>query len=250
MRPRFFGGAFPRTRLTRFGKTHFAPLVPCGLALLLAAACAAPGTSAAGGDRWRGIKPAGETERRTYDVEEFHSLSIDGVASVDLEVGAECFVELETDANFIEYVRVRVRDGVLMLDQKNDLPNLSTDDVHFQFRITLPELKRLEIDGVGDIDGSGLAGEHLRISTDGVANVRLKGEVEELDVEVDGVADLDLRRLLAAEARVRVDGVGNIVLTATETLDAEVDGMGEIEYYGDPEVVRRSVDGFGSIKAR
>jgi hypothetical protein len=229
---------------------RFAGLVACGFVLLLGLAGVAPRSACAGGDRWRGVKPAGETERRTYDAGDFHSLSVDGVAEIDLEVGPDCLVELETDANFIDYVRVRERDGVLTLDQKNDLPNLSSDTVRFHFRITMPELKRLEVDGVAEIEGSGLAGGHLRIRADGVADIELKGEVEELDVEVDGVADLDLRRLSAEEARVRVDGVGNVALTVTDLLDASVDGMGEIEYYGDPEVARKSVDGFGSIKRR
>jgi hypothetical protein len=217
---------------------------------LIAVAIVLPETAAAGGDRWRGIKAAGETERRTYDVGDFHSLSIDGVADVELEVGPECFVEVETDVNFIDYVRVRERNGVLILDQNNDFPNVSSDTVHFRFRITMPELRRVEIDGVGAIEGRGVAEEWLRIRADGVADLELKGEVEALDVEVDGVGDLDLRRLTAAEAKVRVDGVGNVTVTVTDLLDAAVDGMGEIEYYGNPEVARKSVDGLGSITAR
>lgn len=240
----------PRSSRASFLSDSSVCLFACGLTLLLAVATVAPRTAAAGGGRWRGIKPAGETERRTFDLDDFHSLRVDGVAEIDLEIGPDCLVELETDVNFIDYVRVRERNGVLILDQENDLPNLNTDSVRFQFRIKMPELKRLDVDGVAEIEGTGLAGGNVRIRADGVANIQLTGEVDELDVEVDGVADLDLRQLRAEAARVRVDGVGNVVLTVTDALDAAVDGMGEIEYYGDPEFARKSVDGFGSIKPR
>jgi hypothetical protein len=205
-----------------------------------------PPPAEAGGRGFK-LRLSGDLETTTFDVEDFDSIHVDGVADVDLEIGEDWTVELETDVDLIDFVEVYVRRGVLVIDQEDDLPNLVGEEAEYRFRIVMPELKRISVDGVADLDAEDLDLPSLDIRVDGVADIELTGEVEELDVEVDGVGDVDLRGLVARTATVDVDGVGDVNVHVTERLDARVDGMGNVEYWGDPERVRESVNGLGDI---
>lgn len=205
----------------------------------------------AGWKPWKhgGIEGSGDLETRSYDLKDFDSIRIDGVAEIEVTIADEFKVELTTDDNLLDYVVVEVRHGTLVIDQDDDIGDLDTDD-GFRFRISMPAFVALRIDGVGDVEADGLVNDSFELRVDGVGNVELAGSVDRLDIEMDGVGEADLRDFEAKEASIDVDGVATVVCKVTESLDASVNGMGNIKYYGDPPRVSNSVDGFGRIAAR
>ena len=216
------------------------------LALLLMFAPAEAGWKSWGK---RGIEGSGELATRSFDVSDFDAIRIEGVAEVEVTIADEFSVELRTDDNLLDYVIVEVRRGTLILDMDDNIGDIQTDE-GFHYRISMPSFVALKIDGVGNVEAEGLQNEHFDLQMDGVGNVELQGTVDRLEVEMDGVGDADLRDFEAKEARIEVDGVGTVICTVTESLDATVNGMGNIKYYGDPPKVRESVDGFGKVAAR
>lgn len=197
----------------------------------------------------RGIEGSGDLATRTFEVDDFDAIRIDGVATVEVTIADEYSCELTTDDNLLDYAVVEVRRGTLVLDLDDDVGNIDTDE-GFRYKISMPRFVALRVDGVGNLEAEGLENEHFELKVDGVGNVELAGTVDRLEVEMDGVGEADLRDLEAKEAHVDVDGVGSVICNVTESLDARVDGMGNIKYYGDPPQVRESVDGFGKVAAR
>lgn len=231
---------------TTNGRLILSAILMVLLALLLMFAPAEAGWKGWG---HRGIEGSGDLETRSFDLKDFDSIRIDGVAEVEVTIADEFKVELTTDDNLLEFVIVEVRRGTLILDMEDDIGDIDTDE-GFRYRISMPSFVALDIDGVGNVEAEGLVNERFELKVDGVGNVELEGTVDELEVEMDGVGDADLRDFEAKEAWISVDGVASVVCTVTESLDASVDGMGNIKYYGDPPKVRDSVDGFGRIAAR
>jgi hypothetical protein len=231
---------------TRSGRLILSVILLALLALLLMFAPAEAGWKSWGK---RGIEGSGELATRSYDLSDFDAIHIEGVATVEVTIADEFSVELTTDDNLLDYMVVEVRRGTLILDMDDDIDNIETDE-GFHYRISMPSFVALKIDGVGKLEAEGLQNDRFDLQMDGVGNVELEGTVDRLKVEMDGVGEAELRDFEAKEARIDVDGVGTVICTVTESLEANVDGMGNIKYYGDPPRVRESVDGFGTVAAR
>jgi hypothetical protein len=192
-------------------------------------------------DRVRG---SGVLETRTLDLQNFEKVRIDGVADMVIHAGKSFSVQLTAEDNVIDLVDVQVRRGELIVEE-NDF-NFDTDE-GVQLTIEMPVLAAIRIDGVGNIEVFDLENEELRVDVDGVGNISVEGTTERLDVQVDGVGEVMLGDLVAQDVDVSLDGVGDVTIHVERTLRANVDGMGSLKYYGDPEIVRESVDGFGRI---
>jgi hypothetical protein len=195
------------------------------------------------GDR---IEGSGRIVSRSLDLRDFDSIRLDGVFTVEIEVGPDYSVELEAEDNLIDLVMVEVRRGQLRLDIE-DHYEIETDE-EFRLTITMPRLVEIEGDGVYELWATGLDNDLTTIRVDGVGEIELEGRTEKLEVECSGVGEIDLRNLVAQIADVSVDGVGEVYVHVEDDLRAQVDGMGQIRYRGDPRSVDDEVDGFGSIR--
>ena len=70
-----------------------------------------------------------------------------------------------------------------------------------------------------------------------------------IKLSAEGVGDVDTKGLIAQQANVNFQGIGAVKVYATDRLDANVQGMGSLNYYGNPKLVHKVVEGIGSVKA-
>ena len=89
----------------------------------------------------------------------------------------------------------------------------------------------------------------IEIGFQGAGRLVARGRVNQLKLNAQGVGDVDTKGLLAQRAKVSFEGIGAVKVYASERLDAAVAGMGSLNYYGNPKVVNKSVEGIGSVKA-
>jgi len=106
---------------------------------------------------------------------------------------------------------------------------------------------RIEIEGSGDVEVTGIASTDVRVEVSGSGDVELSGTAESLTVELEGSGEIDASGLVVRDAVVEVTGSGDVDVHATETLRAEVSGSGDIRYSGSPDVDSR-VTGSGDIE--
>jgi hypothetical protein len=92
--------------------------------------------------------------------------------------------------------------------------------------------------------------EAFHIDVHGASKLRASGETGRLGVKLSGAAMVDASGLRARAVEAVCDGAGFIGVNATETLDAVVNGVGSIEYSGDPETVNEQVNGVGRISRK
>ena len=67
-------------------------------------------------------------------------------------------------------------------------------------------------------------------------------------MNIEGSGDVNARGLKANDAEVSTAGSGNVTLTATKSLDASIEGSGDIVFSGNPSSVRRNVSGSGEVR--
>ena len=122
---------------------------------------------------------------------------------------------------------------------------------HHKIRIsgTVPSLEAVEVHGVVAGRIAGLRGT-FRVDSSGAGKLTLAGQVQRLEIELSGAGKVRAYDLAADDVKVDVSGAGKVEICAKSHLDAEVSGVGSIEYACNPAHVHREVSGIGSIHAR
>jgi hypothetical protein len=190
-----------------------------------------------------GGRSAPTSETRT--VADFHGVELRGAADISVEVGPAFSVTITAGAAALPRVKTEVSNGMLVIDHKRGW--FWSDRGPLTVRITMPALDRFEVNGAGKVDLSGVKGETLALAIDGAANLTATGSIAKLEADINGAGDMTLSSLIATDAELTVNGAGKISAQVTGTLEAVVNGVGNIRYSGNPAHVTTSINGIGSI---
>jgi hypothetical protein len=194
-----------------------------------------------------GREEASPLATETRELAGFTAIDLEGAASVDVTVGAEHRVEIEAPQRIIDRIETAVEGDKLVIRTRLKDWISTTGSSRVALRISLPELASLRVDGGNDVQLHGFSGGEASIRADGAAQIRATGALDSLRVYFAGAGDGDFRELVASDAHVRVDGVGNVVVHATQSLDATMNGVGSIRYTGNPSSVNTHMNGLGRI---
>jgi hypothetical protein len=186
---------------------------------------------------------------QTRTVPAFHSVSVQGPVVMVLEAGKPQSLVLRGDDKFFARVDTQVVDGKLLITFPRDKKNNVQLNGDTRILISVPSLKAFFVEGAGSAELNNLAGEYMDIGFQGAGRLVAKGKVANLKLNAQGVGDVDTKGLLAQRANVNFEGIGAVKVYASERLDASVQGMGSLNYYGNPRTVNKSVEGIGSVKA-
>lgn len=189
----------------------------------------------------------GPVRTETRELSGFDAIELEGAARVRISVGAPHAVELSGPAGLLERVNTDVRGSTLVISSRarDWLRNRGAERLTLE--ISLPELKALQLGGGNEVRIQGYAGGETSIKAGGAVDIRARGTLDRLVVHMSGAGNADLSKLITKDADVTVEGVGSVVVHATETLDATMNGVGTIRYEGNPRDVSTRMNGVGSI---
>lgn len=217
----------------------------CGLLLVpLLAACGYVNLRSGG----PGEQVAGSGERRTErrEVPGFDRLLVEDAYRVEVACGSGPGVEIEADENLLPHISAAVEGGRLRVRSARAMSMKALPTV----RITVPDLREVELTGASDFTLTGVRNESLKINVPGASRLRAEGETGRLEVSLSGAGIVDAEGLRARHVAASCSGAGSISVHASEALDASVNGVGVINYSGDPATVNRNVGGLGRINKR
>ena len=198
-------------------------------------------------------------------VQDFSQMIIGDDFTTTLIQGTEEFVEIETDANLIEYFDPKVKDEKLTLRIKDGYTLLPTEGV--QITIGFKQLKKLiaysninissskqlnldtlhlEIHGSGDI-AFDVKAQQLDLRINGSGKGHFKGTADQLKVAVIGSGDFRGEGLVSRNANINISGSGYANLKVTNHLEATMTGSGAIRYSGNPATVNQRIAGSGRL---
>ncbi len=186
---------------------------------------------------------------QTRPMPAFSAVSIQGPVHMIVEVGKTQSVLIRGDDKYLGRVDTRVVDGKLLISFPHEKKNEMNFPKDARILISVPTLKAFHIEGAGMAELNNINGEAIDIGFQGAGRLVAKGRVNQLKLNAQGVGDVDTRGLLAQRAKVSFEGIGAVKVYASERLDATVQGMGSLSYYGNPKVINKSVEGIGSVKA-
>lgn len=202
-------------------------------------------------------------ESKIYEIGDFSELLLEGAFKVYLIQGDETSVKVEaSDPVAFDYLNVTNRNGYLHVHVDREPFNFSRVSVF----VTFKTLGRLEIEGGMKLRSRGyLDLEDLFVSLEGGAKIELQtkanditieteggvmfdlnGVAQSLNVKIAGAGHIDAGELECKNASFKIDGLGTGRVFATETLFAQIKGVGKIRYLGNPEVTE-NIEGLGSV---
>jgi hypothetical protein len=209
-------------------------------------------------------KGNGEIVTEHRSVSDFERLKIGGNFDVLLKNGNSPAVRIITDENLLSLIDTDVHDGLLEITQQKKLISKKKIELIITYEnlnevrvmgaaliknegYLLAENLEIRMDGAGIIDLK-IQGDKLEVALSGAGMVKLAGEVNEQELDLNGAGKLEAFNLESRECKISVSGLGGAEIFVTEKLNARIEGIGGIEYTGDPEDLVTEINGFGKIK--
>jgi hypothetical protein len=194
-----------------------------------------------------GLKGSGVEATETRELASFDAIEIDGgfILVVHVDPAVNQRVDVRGDDNIVPEVVATVSDGELELtiDQWLVRPKLDTT-----IEVWVPSLSAIKVSGAADMRVDGLHGERFELAVSGASTSKLSGTIDHFEVDSSGANTLDARELHAKVVKIAVSGAGDSDVWASEQLDANVSGAGNVRYHGEPENVQEDVSGAGSVE--
>jgi hypothetical protein len=156
----------------------------------------------------------------------FHSITVAGVADINVHTGENYKVVVTTDDNLQDIILVEVKGNVLHVSQKrstNFNPTRLIIDVH------LPELQNISLVGVGNVE-------------------LFSGNASNLEISLSGVGNINAQNYQVENINIKHSGVGDAKVWATNSLSGTLSGVGNILYKGSP-AISVNVSGVGRVRA-
>jgi hypothetical protein len=179
----------------------------------------------------------------------FSAISSEGAVSIVVEVGKPQSFVIKGDDEYLNSVQTKVVDGKLLITFPKNRKNTINIKRDANIVIGMPVLRAFHVEGAGSAELKNVGGDAIDIGFQGAGRLLATGTVKNLKLNAQGVGDVDTKALLAKNANVNFEGIGAVKVYASERLDAVVQGMGSLNYYGNPKVINKSVEGMGSVKA-
>jgi putative autotransporter adhesin-like protein len=192
------------------------------------------------------VKGSGVVKSEKRSLAPYTALEVSCPASLELRLQESESSEISGDDNLIPLITTEVKNNTLYIRSTQEIAPRE------KLRITLsnPDLKRFAFSGAGDANVSNIKNDRIEIVLSGAGDLTASGETKEAAITLSGAGRVDAKNLLAASAKANSTGVGSLDVYATEQLEAKASGVGEINYYGNPKVVKKDASGIGSINER
>ena len=208
---------------------------------------------------------SGTATEETRNVGAFNNLNIEGDYEIVLQEGTNPLVTVQTDENLHQYIETRLDGNTLVIRDLEKIEPTETTRLIITYQ-KIEEIKLggsakvsnrgvlkakdldLRIDGAAVIDLA-LQAEELEVKIAGAGVVTLSGEVNKQTVALSGAGNLDSYELKSKECTIELSGIGSAQVFASSSLNAEVSGVGNIRFKGDPRNIKREVSGLGDIEA-
>ncbi|MGF6183296.1 hypothetical protein ABIB42_004351 [Massilia sp. UYP32] len=190
-----------------------------------------------------------QAAEQVRNVTPFKTIDARGPVSLVVEVGKAHSVRVEGNQKFIERVTTEVVNGELRLGfEDKNTNNINIKDGE-RVVVTMPELASFRGEGAGLMVLNNVRGEHFDVNYRGAGSLQMNGRVGHLRLNAEGVGEVVAKDLVAQDADVTFRGIGEVSVHAKNRLNASVQGLGNLTYYGKPQSVSRSVSGIGNVTA-
>lgn len=211
-------------------------------------------------------KNYGPSVKETREVADFDELEISHGIDVFLSMGSEEQLEVEAPEDLLDELVTEVRGGKLKIYYDRSFNWNNGTKIYLQAK----KLKKINTSGGSDLVCEDLIkSKNLELEASGGSDIKLEIQAKDLDVKVSGGSDIvlsgeadflsanssggsDLKAfdLIVGKADLEASGGSDINITVEEELDGRASGGADIEYMGNPKILKTNASASGDIKKR
>ncbi len=207
---------------------------------------------------------SGKVVNQTKSVSGVNQVSLDGIGTLIIQQGAQDSLTIEAEDNIIPHIQNNVNGNKLEIKYDTNTP---TPTKTVKYYLTLKDLNTISLSGAGKVESTGLktssltlsingAGEgnmtgldlsKLTVNISGAGKLIMAGKATEQTITISGAGEYFARELQSNIATITINGAGKGTLNVSGTLNAIINGGGEINYLGNPQL-NQQINGAGSVK--
>lgn len=189
------------------------------------------------------VKGSGAVVSEKREVQDFDQINLKGSMDVRVTRADEFRCIVKADDNIIPLILTEVRGPSLHISVKGSYSTSQKIAVILE----LPKLSEIVLSGSGDVNAVDVILDDALLKIAGSGDITAAGVAKNIVAEINGSGSLNLASLKVDHVDVAVNGSGDAAVWVTESLNAKVNGSGDIIYSGDPEKIDRAVNGSGDI---
>lgn len=216
---------------------------------------------------------AQEMLSESRDVESFARLAFNTPGTVYLEQGDTVSLRVEASSQeTLDRIRTRVRGDELVIDTEDGdqswFDKLFGDKETLHVYVTMPNVRAISVSGTGEVIARTiLTAEELDLSIAGTGDIEAEVDVTFLEsdingtgdaalsgratrhrIRISGTGDVEAIDLETEETDVQISGTGDARVHATKSLRAQVSGLGDVTYRGEPADLSIQSSGLGDVE--
>ncbi len=211
---------------------------------------------------------AGESVTDERKLSGIAQVKVSGIINLYLSQGDDESLRIEGDEKVVSLLEITENGDILEIRHKDEdnVKNIFKDftpDVY----LTVSDLRELSFEGVGNIKSENtFQVDELIITGDGIGkidleveaktieatfnmmgNIVLRGNVETINLSNEGMGKIDASQLIAQKMTLSSSGIGKIDVYCEDELSITVNGIGSVNYSGNPKVIKEDVNGIGKV---
>ncbi len=190
---------------------------------------------------------SGNVISESRPVQDFTGIELNGGGRLLIEQSDVESLTITADDNLLPDLTAEVRDAKLVLGTK-DFVNIRPTGL-VTYKLLVKKLNSIGVSGGAQIDVKGLRTDSFTVGVSGAGDITITGETEEQTISISGAGKYRAEDFRSKNASVNISGIGSALLAVSDRLDVHVSGAGEVEYIGDPQVIKE-VSGAGTVRKR
>ncbi|MCA9875750.1 MAG: DUF2807 domain-containing protein [Anaerolineales bacterium] len=199
------------------------------------------------GDPMKTVSGSGNVITEERPVSGFTAVLLQGFGQVVIDQTDKESLSITADDNLLPYIETSVQEDKLIISVKGN--TLFNNVTELTYHVTVESIDSVELDGAGSIEVSHLDTDDFQVNLNGAGNIAVFGRADKQTVEIDGAGAYIAEDLISQEATVRHRGAGVAVVNVSDQLDVRIDGLGTVDYIGDPDVTQK-INGPGAVQQR
>ena len=190
------------------------------------------------------VKGNGNLASEMRKLSNFKAIEITiGYDKIIVNCGEEPSIHISGDENILPLITTRISKGILTIEADSTFKTNSDSEMI----INIKSIKDFTFDGVGKTVIHNLKEDKFNCNINGVGSCDLNGKVKSFNISVNGVGSVNARQLIADDVVASLNGVGSVKLYAKNSLNASVNGIGGLTYFGNPAELILNDSGIGGI---
>jgi len=189
------------------------------------------------------IKGNGNEVSKNFEVSNFSAVDASHAYEIELSVGNETSVKIETDENLMKYVEVSVKNNTLYIGTENNINIRGKMKAY----ITTPNLNGISLSGACKINADGINSENFAIEFSGACSGSVSGKSKNVNVDLSGATKLNASELKSSNVKVDVSGASKCEIFSDNSLSVDASGASSVKVYGNPQDLKTDLSGASKI---